>query len=462
MTDKVTESAGPMPTARRAEARAIAVIAVPLAGAYLAELAMSIVTKIVAGSIDHVALAASGLAEDLVIEIIVVLMGLLTVVGVMAAETEGVRDSEATAHRVRQGFLVATLIGLPTTFLVWHLGLLLPYLGQAPEVTAAATPYMKALAPMVLPVLWFAVLRNFAAAIGRTRPVLVITLLAVGLKIFLSYGLVLGYFGLPAVGLIGAALATSIANWFMFLAFLASVLFDKRLSHYRLWNDLLRLDQAICGEILRVGFPAALLVLLEGGLFVAVQVLMGLFGAESLAANQIVISWAAFAFVIVLGLSEATMVRVAHGSGRRDLHAARQAGLIGIALAVGIMAVLAVVPIFFPDWITGIFLKPDDPVLPEIRGLIGVLLVIAALFGIFDGLQAVASRALRGLRDTVVPLSLAALGYWGVGIGGGVALAFPLNLGEEGLWWGLAGGLMATGIALTWRFVALTGRPAQT
>ena len=91
-----------------------------------------------------------------------------------------------------------------------------------------------------------------------------------------------------------------------------------------------------------------------------------------------------------------------------------------------------------------------------------MLLVIAALFGIFDGLQAVASRALRGLRDTVVPLSLAALGYWGVGIGGGVALAFPLNLGEEGLWWGLAGGLMATGIALTWRFVALTGRPAQT
>jgi MATE family multidrug resistance protein len=438
------------------EVRALAVIALPLAGAYLAEVAMVIITKIIAGKLGHLELAAVGLAGDLVFEVMMVLAGLLSVVGVLAAEAEGAGDPQATALAARQGILVATALGLPGTLAIWYMGGLLPLLGQDAEVVALASLALKALAPALLPVLWFTVLRNFVAAVGHTRSVLVITLLAVGLDALLSYGLVLGRFGLPAWGVVGAGLALSLTNWFMFTALLAVVLVSRRFASYRLWRGLFRADRPTIIAILRLGFPVALIVLLESGLFSAVQLLMGLFGALALAANQIVISWAACAFVIVLGLSEATMVRVARASGGRRGDLARQAGLIGIALSVGIMLALALVPLTLPDALSALFLDPGDLAAAEVTHLATALLLIAAVFGVFDGLQAVATRALRGLRDTVVPIWFAAFGYWGVGIGGGAVLAFPLGMGEEGLWWGLAGGLMVTGVALTWRFVLRT------
>lgn len=444
------------------EVRALAVIALPLAGAYLAEVAMVVITKIVAGKLGHLELAAVGLAGDLVFEVMVVLAGLLSVIGVLAAEAEGADDPQATANAARQGILVATVLGLPGTIAIWHLGGLLPLLGQDAEVVALASVTLKALAPALLPLLWFTVLRNFVAAVGHTRSVLVITLLAVGIDALLSYGLVLGRFGLPAWGVVGAGLALSLTNWFMFVALLAVTFLSRRFTPYRLWRDHLRVDRDVIISILRLGFPVALIVLLESGLFAVVQLLMGLFGALALAANQIVISWAATAFVIVLGLSEATMVRVARASGARQGDRVRQAGLIGIGLSIAIMLALAIVPLTIPGALSALFLDPGDPAAGEVFQLATTLLLIAAIFGVFDGLQAVATRALRGLRDTVIPVWFAAIGYWGIGIGGGAVLAFPLGFGEEGLWWGLAGGLMATGIALTWRFLALTSpRPGR-
>lgn len=449
-----------MPAADRTtalrEVRALTVIAVPLAGAYLAEVAMVVITKIIAGKLGHLELAAVGLAGDLVFELMVVLAGLLSVVGVLAAEAEGADDPRATAKAARQGMLVATTLGLPGTVAIWYLGGLLPLLGQDPEVVALASLTLRALAPALLPILWFTVLRNFVAAVGHTRGVLVITVLAVGLDALLSYGLVLGRFGLPAWGVVGAGLALSLTNWFMFAALLGVTLFSRRFAPYQLWRGLLRADRQTIITILRLGFPVALIVLLESGLFSAVQLLMGVFGALALAANQVVISWASCAFVIVLGLSEATMVRVARASGARHGDLARQAGLIGIGLSIAIMLALAVVPVTLPDVLSALFLDPGDPDGRQAIGLASALLLIAAVFGVFDGLQAVATRALRGLRDTVIPVWFAAVGYWGVGIGGGAVLAFPLGFGEEGLWWGLAGGLMATGIALTARFLVLT------
>jgi MATE family multidrug resistance protein len=418
------------------EVRGLAVIAVPLAGAYLAEVAMVIITKVVAGKLGHLELAAVGLAGDLVFELMVVLAGLLSVVGVMAAEAEGAGDRQASAHAARQGFLVATALGVPGTIVIWYLGGVLPLLGQDAEVVALASLTLKALAPTLL--------------------ILAITVLAVGLDAVLSYGLVLGRFGLPAWGVVGAGLALTLTNWFMFGALLAVVVFTRRFASYRLWEGLFRADGPAIAAIFRLGFPVAVIVLLESGLFSAVQLLMGLFGALALAANQIVMSWTACAFVIVLGLSEATMVRVARARGSRQGALARQAGLIGILLSVGIMLILAIVPITMPNALSALFLDPGDPATEEVTQLAAALLLIAAFFGVFDGLQAVATRALRGLRDTVVPVWFAAFGYWGIGIGGGVVLAFPLGLGEQGLWWGLAGGLMVTGVALTWRFLALT------
>ncbi len=199
-------------------------------------------------------------------------------------------------------------------------------------------------------------------------------------------------------------------------------------------------------------------MLLEVGLFMTVSILSGVLGVETLAAYEVLLGWIGIPFVIALGLAEATMVRVAYGVGRDSIAAARQAGLLGMAMGIAILGLLVVIPLGLPELIARMFLEPGDPGFARVAALSAQLLVIAAIFQVFDGLQAIASRALRGIKDTVAPLWLAGFGYWVLGIGGGCLLTFPAGLGVVGLWWGLACGLIVTGCLLAWRFLKLTGR----
>ena len=440
----------------RAEASALLHIALPLIAAYIAEFAMFLTTKMVVGRLGYRELAAVGLAGDLTFEVLVILMGLLSVVGVLVAQAEGAGRKLEGGNAARQGFLVATGIGIAATLLVWNLPPLLHLMGQDPEVVALAVPYLRVIAGSVLPMLWFSVLRTFVSALARTRAVMVITVAAVGLNYLLTLGLVHGDFGMPALGVAGAAWATNIVSWLMLACLLLYTYRTEALRGYGLFRARLRLDLPVCREVFRLGVPVAGLVVLEAGLFMTVSVLSGVLGAETLAAYQVLMGWVGIPFVIALGLAEATMIRVAYGVGRDSRAAARQAGLLGMGMGIGILGALVVIPLGVPDLITLVFLEPEDPGFAEVSALTAHLLVIAAVFQVFDGLQAVAARALRGIKDTVAPLWIAAFGYWVMGIGGGCFLAFPLGLGATGLWLGLAAGLIVTGSLLARRFVRLT------
>ena len=433
-------------------------IALPLSAAYLAEFAMFITTKIVVGRLGYHELAAVGIAGDLSFEVLIVLMGLLSVVGVLVAQAEGADRRRDAGHAARQGLIVATALGLPATVFVWNLAPVLALTGQDPKVIALAAPYLHALAGLVLPVLWFSVLRNFVAALARTGAVMVITVAAVGLNYLLTLGLVDGAFGLPALGVAGAGWATTIVSWAMLAALALYTFRTPTLRGYGLFRGRLRFDLPVCAEIARLGLPVAGLVLLEAGLFMAVSVLSGVIGAESLAAYEVIMGWIGIPFVIALGVAEATMVRVAYGVGRGSQASARQAGLLGMAMGIAVVGCLVAVPLGLSDLIVRVFLDPEDPGFARISDLTARLLVIAAIFQVFDGLQATASRALRGMKDAVVPLWLGGIGYWVLGVGGGCLLAFPLGWGAEGLWWGMALGLIVTGNLLAWRFLRLTAR----
>ncbi|MDH3474261.1 MAG: MATE family efflux transporter [Rhodospirillales bacterium] len=434
-------------------------IALPLIAAYLAEFAMFVTTKIVVGRLGYHELAAVGLAGDLTFEVLVILMGLLSIVGVLVAQAEGAGRKRDAGHAARQGFIVATVLGLAATLLVWNLTAVMVWTGQDPKVVALAGPYLKALSGLVLPVLWFAVLRSFVSALARTGAVMVITVTAVGLNYLLTVGLVGGAFGLPALGVAGAGWATTIVSWVMLAALALYAYRTPGLRGYGLFRGRLRVDPPVCAEIARLGVPVAGLVVLEAGLFMTVSILSGVLGAETLAAYEILMGWVGIPFVIALGLAEATMVRVAHGLGRDSPASSRLAGLLGMAMGVVVLGALVVVPLGLPDVIARVFLEPGDPGFERVSALAARLLVIVAVFQVFDGLQAIASRALRGMKDTVAPLWLAGFGYWVLGIGGGCLLTFPLGLGAEGLWWGLALGLTVTGNLLAWRFLRLSARP---
>ncbi|HMB75120.1 MAG TPA: MATE family efflux transporter [Kiloniellaceae bacterium] len=450
-----------LPT-RRVETAVLLRIALPLAGAYLAEFAMFLTSRMVVGRLGYRELAAVGQAGELAFELLVVLMALLSVVGVLVAHAEGAGQPAAAGQAARQGFLVATLLAVPATLFVWNLDALLSVLGQDPAVVTLMPPYQRALAGMVLPLLWFAVLRNFVAALARTGAVMVITLAALALNLLLTFGLVEGRFGLPALGLAGAGWATTIVHWSMLLALFVYVYCTPLFRGYGLFFGRLRVLLPVWYEILRLGLPVAGLAILESSLFAAVSILSGTLGAVELATYQVISAWIGVPFVMAHGMAEAAMVRVSFAVGRGSHRAARQAGVLGMLLTVGFLAALVAVPLQLPEVLVRIFLRPDDPGFAEVAALVARLMYIAALFQVFDGLQVVAAMALRGLKDTLVPLWLAAVGYWVLGIGGGCLLAFALGLGADGLWWGLALGLFVTGTLLAWRFLWLTKRLAAT
>jgi MATE family multidrug resistance protein len=442
----------------KTEIRQFLKIALPLSAAYLAEFAMFITTKMVVGKLGYHQLAAVGIAGDLSFEILVVLMGLLSVIGVLAAQAEGAENKAEVGQSVRQGMIVATLLGIPAMIFIWNLGPVLGSTGQDPLVIEYAIPYLRALSAMVLPVLWFAVFRNFIAALAQPAAIMVITVLAVFLNYLLTIWFVHGGFGLDPMGLFGAGLATSLVTWFMFISLTVFIYRKPYLRGYGIFQSSWRLHLPTCKEIMRLGIPVAGLTFLEAGLFAAVSILSGFISAESLAAYEVVGAWIGIPFVIALGMAEATMVRVAYAAGRDKILDVRRAGHLGMTLGVGVLTALIIVPLGFTDIIVRVFIHPTDPGFAEVSELATGFLMIAVIFQVFDGLQAIAARALRGIKDNLAPLWIAGFGYWILGIGGGSLLAFHYELGGVGLWWGLALGLSVTASLLCWRFNRLTSR----
>jgi MATE family multidrug resistance protein len=268
--------------------------------------------------------------------------------------------------------------------------------------------------------------------------------------------LVFGGFGLAPLGLFGAGLATSLVSWFMFIALTLHVYRKPMFRGYGVFRDKWRLHWPLCREILWLGLPVAGLAFLEAGLFAVCAILAGVIGAKTLAAYQITTAWVGIPFVIAFGLAEATMIRVAHAIGRNSMADARRAGMLGMGLVITITASLVAIPIVYAEPIIHIFISQQDPGYERVFTLAVQFLQIAALFMVFDALQATAARALRGMKDNLVPLWIAGFGYWGLGIGGGSILAFYFEMGGVGLWWGLAAGLAVAASLLCLRFHLFT------
>ena len=438
------------------ELRQFAIIALPLSAAYLAEFAMFLTTKMVVGKLGYHSLAAVGIAGDLTFEVIIVLLALLSIVGVLAAQAYGAGEKRELGDSVRQGFIVATGLAIPAMVIVWNLDLALIATGQDPKVIELARGYLHGISAAVLPVVWFGVFRNFVAVLSQTVSILVISVVAVALNYTLTVWLVYGGFGLPPLGLFGAGLATTIVSWFMFVALALHVYRKPLFRGYGLFKEKWHLRWPLCREILWLGLPIAGLAFLEAGLFVATSILSGVIGAKTLAAYEITAAWLGIPFVIAFGLAEATMIRVAHAIGRNSMTDARRAGFLGIGLVIAITASMIIVPFSYADEIIRVFITPEDPGFEHVAELTTRFLFIAALFMVFDGLQATAARALRGMKDNFVPLWIAGFGYWVLGIGGGSVLAFYYDMGGAGLWWGLAAGLAVAACLLSLRFHLFT------
>lgn len=434
------------------EIRACLWLAVPLAGAQVAQAATAFVDTIMMGMLGSSVLAAGGLGASVFQALIIISTNIISAVSALVATAYGAKQPYLIGKVVRQGLWLAGVLTIPIALLLWSAESWLLFLGQKTSTVNIAMPYLWAIVWGVLPMLGFAVLRNFVAALSEPRPVIVIMLAGTLFNIVGNYVLMFGKLGLPALGLAGIGWASTLSLWGMFIALALYILCQSRYRIYSVFKQLTQFEYRVLKDLLQVGLPIGVLAAVETGMFTLTMFMMGQLGTTALAAHQIALQTAAITFMVPLGISIATTVRVGQQLGQQDPIGARLAGRVGISIAALFMSVTALLFWLFPEKIVSLYLDLNDPANAEVVALAKQLLGVAALFQIVDGIQVAAAGALRGLKDTRIPMLIGIVAYWGIGLTSGYLLGIQFQLGALGLWWGLAIGLAVAAIILTWRF----------
>ncbi|MGB3491433.1 MAG: MATE family efflux transporter [Elainellaceae cyanobacterium] len=439
-----------------AELRSCLYLAIPLASAQLAQAATGFVDTLMMGILGSQYLAAGGLGSTTFTFLLLISTAILSAVSPLVAEAHGQDDSRTVTQMTVQGLWLAGAITLPLSILIWNAAPLLRSLGQEESTVLLATDYLQAVVWGLFPVLVFTVLKNFVSALSKPRSVMVIMVAGVVLNAIANYTLIFGKFGFPALGLSGVGWASAFSYWVIGIALSLYVLLRSPFNHYPIWRSLFQVRLPLLRMILSVGLPIGLLATFETGLFSATTLLAGRIDASTLAAHHIALQTAAVTFMVPFGISQATTVRVGQLIGQRNPANAKLAGYAGIAAGTAFMGLMAIAMISLPRQIVGLYLNLNDPQNQEVIGVAIALLSVGAVFQLFDGIQVIAAGALRGLKDTRMPMLIGIIAYWGIGFTAGYLSGFRLGLGGVGLWLGLALGLFVAAIALTWRFYRLT------
>lgn len=421
------------------ELRLTLALALPMIVGSVSQMLIGITDAAMVGRVGTVELAASAFTGGIFGLFYIVGIGLLLPVGVFAARDHGAKDDAGCAAWLKHGKLMA-LVTAGTCFILLALvSTQLHRFGQPPEVVAVVRPYFLLCSLSLIPVFYFQVQRQYLDALGRPWVGTSILLVDVGLNALFNWVLIWGHWGAPAMGLTGAGLATLLVR-------------TLAVGLIALW--LRREPRAVGGferrrfrEMLHMGVPAAGSLLFESGAFAAAMLMMGWLGATALAAHQIALSCAAFTFMFPLGLAMAVSIRIskARGEGRHEVLWPIGFGVLGLSCLV--MLVFAAVFALGGTALARGF-TPDTAVI----SLAAQLLVVAAIFQLFDGGQVVAAGALRGLTDVKVPTLITFVAYWVVSLPVAYGLAFHTRMGPIGIWAGLASGLACAAVLLAWRF----------
>jgi MATE family multidrug resistance protein len=433
-------------------------LAAPMALTQLGQIAMMTTDLAFIGRLGGESVAAAALAGTVYWISFTFGMGLMSAVAPLAAQAFGAGDAPMVRRSLRAGLWVALLISLPIMAFPLRGEQILLNLGQAAAPAHLAQQYLFGLAWGVAPALWFIALRGFMGAINKPEPVLWITLAAIPANAALVYLLIYGELGLPRLGLFGAGLATTLVNVSTFVAGMWFATRRKPFADYRVLTRLWRIDWNLMQQLVTIGAPISIATLMEYGLFSAAALLMGRISTTAIAAHQIALQVTAVLFMIPYGISMAATVRVGHAVGRNDAPGVKRAGHVAMMIGIVIAAILTLAVIATRFGIARLFLGEGLTNADATIELAATLLLIGATFFVTDGLQTIAAGALRGMKDTSVPLLFAAIGYWAIGFTVACWLGFRTPLGAVGVWIGLSVGTAAFAALLLARFELLVRR----
>lgn len=444
-----------------AHARATLALGLPLVGSSLAQFALHVVNTIMVGWYGVIPLAALVIGASSFFILFIFGSGFAKAVMPLAANARAKGDDQELRRSARMGLWLSIAFALLIYPVFWNAEAVLLMLHQKPEVAAEAQNYLRITGLGMLPALAVAVLQSWLAALGRTQVVLAVTLAAVGVNIVLNWALIFGNWGAPELGVAGAATSSLVVQIvsLVILALYAGLL--PALRPYQLWRRFWRPDLPALAQVFRLGLPIGLTGLAEAGLFEASAIMMGWIGAVELAAHGIALEAAAIAFMIHVGLSSAATIRVAGFAGTGQPQALRDAARMAMILSVCVAVVVIGLFLTEPAWVIGLFLDESRPDSAAIVAFGVQLLVVAAVFQLADAMQAMALGLLRGIQDTRVPMVIAAVSYWLIGIPSSYYLAFKAGYGGVGLWLGLVVGLVVAGISLMIRFWLLAPKPGM-
>ncbi len=422
-------------------------LAYPIIIGQLGFIMMGVVDSLMVGQIGAAPLAAAALGNGFTILIHIIGYGVSMAVTPLVAIAVGAKKFDDCGVYFRQSLLVNTILSIVLMITTIVCADLIIYFDQPFEVQVQATSYMKILGFSVIPMMLFQTYKQFIEGLSVMVPAMIITLTANIINAFTNWILIFGNFGFPELGLDGAGWATFASRSFMMLAIMGYVMTRSRFKKYDVSFHFKSINFSVIKKILALGLPSGFQYFFEIGAFSFAVIMVGWLGTNQQAAHQIAINLASISFMAALGISVAGSIRVGNAVGKQNIKEIRRAGFTASLLGAFIMAMAGIIFILFRNFLPTLYI--DDNAVISISSS---LLIIAALFQISDGTQAVGIGILRGLTDVKIPTAITFIAYWIVGLPTGYLFAFIFKLGVQGVWIGLLLGLTTSAILLTLRF----------
>ena len=423
-------------------------LAFPVVLSQIGQVTVHLVDNMMVGHVGTVELAASSFANNIFMIGMYFGMGITYGITPMVGNSFGNGKLKEVTQWLKNGITSHLLSGMILTAIMFGIYFLLPHLGQTEGVTKLAKNYFLLLCASYLPFMLFFSFKQFFEGIGNTTMAMKITLISNLINVVLNYILIFGKFGFPAMGLFGAGLGTLISRITMPILFFFYITKNPRYRRYFILARFQKLSPKKAFTLMRVGIPIAFQIVVEVLAFGAGAVMMGWLGETPLAAHQVALGLASVTYMISLGVSQANTIRVSHQLGEKNFTGLKRAAFASTHLVLLFMSVMALLFILANHLLPLLF-TTDEAVIT----IAANLLIIAAVFQIFDGLQVVMLSTLRGLADVKIPMYMAIFAYLFIGIPTSYLFAFVFNFGPQGIWFGYLLCLAIAGIFFYLRFL---------
>jgi MATE family multidrug resistance protein len=421
-------------------------LAMPLVLTQAGQMTVQLIDTAMVGRVGTAELAASSFANSIFVVIMLFGLGIFLGITPLLSHAMGAGDDHKVAGIMKNGFVLSTILLVLITLISWSLTWAMPHMGQPERVVELAIPYYQTLVVSLIPFLLFVLLKQIGEGMGNTMLAMIATILSNLLNVLFNYMLIFGKLGFPELGLLGAGYATLISRIVMPILLFIGFQRLKQIRHYFQLMPSVKSSITEMKKIFNIGFPIAAQLVLEVSSFALAAIMMGWLGDVPLAAHQVALGLASFTFMIANGVAMATTIRVSYQLGTQDFDSMEKVSYSAVHLVVTYMGLCGLGFFLFRNQLPYIF-TTDVDVIHQAASL----LIVAAIFQLFDGMQVVCLGILRGFADVKAPMFIAGFSYIGIGLPVSYLCAFTFHLGPEGIWYGFVAGLVSAAVLLAFR-----------